>query len=920
MQATVDSLSNDAASAARVSLGQAFHTLQDFYSHSNWIELGNLSPHSSLGNGVITNIAAPGENTCIQAPPSDFCFGSNLTTTRLTSGYFGGQDGSNGYRRGKCLHGGNWDITESSITNFGGINKDSSTCFLSAPGTVISISPHADNNPSAESVAIQATKDALMGALNGIKSRVSEEQFKALLGIGPSLAFAIDTTGSMGGEINGVKADVLNIINARKGTAEEAIRYILSPFNDPFVGPLTSTSDPEKFTTALSSLFASGGGDCPELAMEGLYNAVSASEKGGQVFLYTDASAKDSIRSWLVYALAFAKDVKIFNALYGSCSPYDAAYFDTANQTGGQVFLLNRGQTAGVSQLANLLARSSSADILSVAGSLTGGVTTHEFPMDSQTTNITVSVTSTASIGVSIVRPNGSAVSSSDAGVTLIPANSVTTAVIYSIENPSPGPWRVLLTGQGDYSVLVNGESALALDEFRFVRRGGRPGHEGYYPIDGYPVTGVTQNVIAKLSGNPQSVSFELRKRSGEPIQPFNLNSPEADHGELLGEITVPTQPFVVYAVGRDGNGMPFQRMLAKKYTPQPVSVTPPAAVALAKGTSTIYIFQVKNSGPTGQFQFAASDDRRYVTTVTPNIANIPSGQSVYVEVVLKTPSTAQSGTGDTLTFVATNASNPAIGNSAVLVNSVVESNQPDLVITAISASNTVAEPERPLTVPNTLKNQGSVDAGTSTIAFSLSANRMYGDNDDIAISTARSVSFLSDGASSDGVSTTLTMPAAPLGIYYVCAKADSGNTVDEGPFENNNTLCTSSPIELTREDLVMTSVVPNASTVSRGSILSVSDAVKNQGLVSSNTSIVSYRFSANTVYGDADDVVFSASRSITQLSPGGSSIGSSTLTIPSALPPNAYYVCAMVDENNSVIETNETNNTICSVVRVNVQ
>lgn len=36
-------------SKARFYLGQALHTLQDFYSHSNWVEMGNASPYAILG-------------------------------------------------------------------------------------------------------------------------------------------------------------------------------------------------------------------------------------------------------------------------------------------------------------------------------------------------------------------------------------------------------------------------------------------------------------------------------------------------------------------------------------------------------------------------------------------------------------------------------------------------------------------------------------------------------------------------------------------------------------------------------------------------------------------------------------------------------------------------------------------------------
>jgi von Willebrand factor A domain-containing protein 7 len=50
---------------ARQLLGQVLHTLQDFYSHSNWIELGNTQIHQRLGlDEDIGPIAGLNQSTC----------------------------------------------------------------------------------------------------------------------------------------------------------------------------------------------------------------------------------------------------------------------------------------------------------------------------------------------------------------------------------------------------------------------------------------------------------------------------------------------------------------------------------------------------------------------------------------------------------------------------------------------------------------------------------------------------------------------------------------------------------------------------------------------------------------------------------------------------------------------------------------
>lgn len=50
---------------ARQLLGQLLHTLQDFYSHSNWVELGNKNINENIGiNEDIGPVASKTQSTC----------------------------------------------------------------------------------------------------------------------------------------------------------------------------------------------------------------------------------------------------------------------------------------------------------------------------------------------------------------------------------------------------------------------------------------------------------------------------------------------------------------------------------------------------------------------------------------------------------------------------------------------------------------------------------------------------------------------------------------------------------------------------------------------------------------------------------------------------------------------------------------
>ncbi len=127
---------------ARKEAGTLLHTLQDFYSHSNWIEAGNNDPFSILGDEIISddNVAGDDEKTCKDCTSAgkrhifglgdDDCHDNLLNTRKLTSGYHGGQDVAKPVGVGKCSHGGILDGSRKLVSK-GGINKDSSLRYLS---------------------------------------------------------------------------------------------------------------------------------------------------------------------------------------------------------------------------------------------------------------------------------------------------------------------------------------------------------------------------------------------------------------------------------------------------------------------------------------------------------------------------------------------------------------------------------------------------------------------------------------------------------------------------------------------------------------------------------------------------------------------------------------------------------------------
>ena len=240
---------------ARREVGRALHTLQDFYSHSNWVELGNTQPWNVLGipGRTLTNLADESVKTCIDCERGDDVndiidfFGPLVSLTEakreyncldnidedlerqrlITSGYV-----SHGPMEtkpaGKCSHGGIIDGT-SDLSPEGGINKDLKTNTFS---------PHYNLHDRAASVAVQAT----VLFFEDIREEVGDVAFADLFDIEDlrtSLAFIVDTTDSLREELPQIQAFLPRIgreladYSASSVGGSVNVDFLLVPYNDP---------------------------------------------------------------------------------------------------------------------------------------------------------------------------------------------------------------------------------------------------------------------------------------------------------------------------------------------------------------------------------------------------------------------------------------------------------------------------------------------------------------------------------------------------------------------------------------------------------------------------------------------------------------------------------------------------------------
>jgi len=637
---------------AREDLGTALHTLQDFYSHSNWIETrGSDSVNDALGRSVMANPPAstafcPGNPAVLSGPG----------LTDLTSGWYVGLLGCGPLPAGKCYHGGPGGCN--------GINKDDPS--------------RGPNHFTARSTAIQATEDYLNQILNAPGVAGNAPAIKALMRINGTLGMVIDDTGSMGSSINQVKAQVSAIVTSIGVTDLQPDEYLLERFGDPDVGPPFITTDPGVFLGRVNSLSPGGGGDCPELSQSALLEAVGASRKDSNLYLFTDASAKDASLAGSVNAAARAKRIKITPLLSGSCSPIDPAYISNAEETGGQLFFLSPFELGKTFDLVRPQLEGDFVTILRSRATLPS-TDTRQFtvPVDSTMTRAIFSVSLDAKQTVSVRRPSGAAVVAGETGVTV---TELSTGTIVTVDHPEAGAWTLTATGSGSLSAAAYANSPLELYTFDFVELI-NPTHSGYVPIPGQPVVGSSPIGLANLVGPFSTASFRLVDQSGATLQPLALaqGDPDAAADQFVGSFSLPAVPFRVAVSGLDPNGKAYERLFPALFRAQTVKVsldpsTP--ADSLPIGSTKTFKFNVDNLGDAGSFRILGVDNRSFVTRVQPSLVTLANGARATVEVDLAVPAGTAADSEVQLTVTATKVSDTAVTNSDS-VSLVTGGNQP---------------------------------------------------------------------------------------------------------------------------------------------------------------------------------------------------------------------------------------------------
>lgn len=696
---------------ARSSLGAALHAIQDFFAHSNWVEL----------NEIGTNLPSPAFGAINLPDPtaSDQICEANKSTPRPSSTVLG--TGHFDFLlclapSGKCSHG--------PCPGIPGIHKDDQARLLF---------------PKARTAALAASIGFLNRVLSHPDITANPAAIYALMGVKPSgvpaarsaLGMVIDDTGSMSDEISQVQAAVQQIVNGVAGTARQPSEFLLVRFGDPDVGPFFHTQDSNAYLNRVLSLTANLGGDCPELSMTALLQAIGASQQGATLFLFTDDQAKDASLVLHVINAAVAKRIQIitvYSTIGGAgCpnSPVDPAYLEIAKATGGLVYAAQPTQIGMAGSILRNLISGNQAPILASSGLFTttaaGKIPADSFktslvpnesasvagtpanqqgetrqfppgaqivsteersvppgvvpalvsqpvvgplnfsiPADVNTQRLVIAGSVEANLFGRLFRPSGSVVTFTEPGITLTVFGN---GFVIEINNPETGSWTLQLGGLGFFFANAWVESSLQIGSVDFVRMAGRAEHEALFPLPGFPVATAAQTIMVRMLGSVTNVTLRCVSETGSTLLTVPMSF-DPDGQFWLATLNLPSVPFRL-VMGGTSSGAAYSRLSMPLITVNPVEILPVNIPEyLLVGRSTRLGFALINHGPGDSFLVALRDNFGFTIT-PPVLVSLATNASSNVFFDVAAPASLPSLTEVDFSVAAKSLSNPAVSNGA---------------------------------------------------------------------------------------------------------------------------------------------------------------------------------------------------------------------------------------------------------------
>jgi len=407
--------------------------------------------------------------------------------------------------------------------------------------------------------------------------------------------------------------------------------------------------------------------------------------------------------------------------------------------------------------------------------------------------------------------------------------------------------------------------------------------------VDGDPLTYSARSLPAGASFTGQSFSWTPGfNQAGSYTVTFSVSD-----GSRISEESITITVVDV----------PLPDLYISTLSTAPTNVQPGGSLSVSNsisngGTATAGSFTIAFS------LWPSGGTRDIPLTQTRSVSSLAAGATSTATTTVTVPATTPLGTyricaiPDSSKVIAeTNETNNSICWGSIQVT------LPDLIMTKVSGPTSAATGNFIL-VSTTVKNNGSIGIASSTIGIYLSGDTTI-TAADVLLGTLAVPDLASGVSRTAGIYVSIPMSTTP-GTYYLGAIADYNKTRPESN-ETNNSL-TGNSILLDKPDLIISSL-SGPTAAARGTTLTITNAVKNQGPVASTGFYVAFYLSTDAMITTED--IYLGWRYLSGLAAGVTNSATTSVTVPSTVKPRLYYLGAIADYNNRITEKSESNNAL---------
>jgi hypothetical protein len=218
--------------------------------------------------------------------------------------------------------------------------------------------------------------------------------------------------------------------------------------------------------------------------------------------------------------------------------------------------------------------------------------------------------------------------------------------------------------------------SAPALIDIAIVEPIGRPGHQGFFPIQGQPIVGSIVIVQSRMDSAANGVKINLRNSSGALIGQVPMITPPAANlwpaGIYFAQFQVPTTPFALSVSGTDQGGNNFEIPPPGQNTsvisPQTLAVRLIPTIAEPPPGVPLYVtVQATNYSASNTFSLSLTSDVGVTSLPATLSLALGPNQTAGAQFQLTIPTSLSGAFTVTLTATAASSAPAGSANQAVL-------------------------------------------------------------------------------------------------------------------------------------------------------------------------------------------------------------------------------------------------------------